>query len=154
RALSAVMTCAVYLFVCLKSWGGAFDVGLVTQYVGSATQLFGGISLLLQALGQVRANGSFLDGPFPFLDLPHHLYQGSLTTEKRADRNHQVEFRDVSFRYPGSDRWALRHVDLKFRIGSRLAVVGPNGSGKSTFIKLLCRLYDPTEGEILLNGID
>ena len=82
------------------------------------------------------------------------MYQGSLTTEKRADRNYQVEFRDVSFRYPGSDRWALRHVDLKFRIGSRLAVVGPNGSGKTTFIKLLCRLYDPTEGEILLNGID
>ena len=82
------------------------------------------------------------------------MYQGSLTTEKRADRNYQVEFRDVSFRYPGSDRWALRHVNIKFRIGSRLAVVGPNGSGKTTFIKLLCRLYDPTEGEILLNGID
>src|SRR5699024_6023543 len=72
----------------------------------------------------------------------------------RAGRNYKVEFRDVSFRYPGSDRWALRHVNIKFRIGSRLAVVGPNGSGKTTFIKLLCRLYDPTEGEILLNGID
>lgn len=154
QALSAVMTCAVYLFVCLKSWGGAFDVGLVTQYVGSATQLFGGISLLLQALGQVRANGSFLDATFRFLDLPNHMYQGTLTTEKRSDRNYLVEFRDVSFRYPGSDRWALRHVNVRFRIGSRLAVVGPNGSGKTTFIKLLCRLYDPTEGEILLNGID
>ena len=154
QSLSAVMTCAVYLFVCLKSWGGAFDVGLVTQYVGSATQLFGGISLLLQTLGQVRANGSFLDATFRFLDLPNHMYQGTLTTEKRSDRNYLVEFRDVSFRYPGSDRWALRHVNVRFRIGSRLAVVGPNGSGKTTFIKLLCRLYDPTEGEILLNGID
>lgn len=154
QSLSAVMTCTVYLFVCLKSWGGAFDVGLVTQYVGSATQLFGGISLLLQTLGQVQANGSFLDATFRFLDLPNHMYQGTLTTEKRSDRNYQVEFRDVSFRYPGSDRWALRHVNVKFRIGSHLAVVGPNGSGKTTFIKLLCRLYDPTEGEILLNGID
>ena len=65
-----------------------------------------------------------------------------------------VEFRDVSFRYPGTENWALRHLSVKFEIGKKLAVVGPNGSGKTTFIKLLCRLYDPTEGEILLNGID
>ena len=60
----------------------------------------------------------------------------------------------MSFRYPDTDQWALRHVNIRFRVGSRLAVVGRNGSGKTTFIKLLCRLYDPTEGEILLNGID
>ena len=78
----------------------------------------------------------------------------SLTTEKRSDRNYEVEFRDVSFRYPGSEEYAIRHLSVKFKIGSRLAVVGRNGSGKTTFIKLLCRLYDPTEGEILLNGVD
>lgn len=79
-----------------------------------------------------------------------------MTTEKRADRQYDVEFRDVSFRYPNAteDAWALRHINLKFKVGSRLAVVGMNGSGKTTFIKLLCRLYDPTEGQILLNGID
>ena len=65
-----------------------------------------------------------------------------------------VEFRDVSFRYPGSAQYALRHLNMKFKVGGRLAVVGMNGSGKTTFIKLLCRLYDPTEGVILLNGID
>ena len=154
QSLTAVMTCAVYLFVCLKAWGGAFDVGMVTQYVGAATQLFGGISHLLLALNKVRVNGSFLDTVFHFLDLPNPMYQGSLTTEKRADRNYQVEFCDVSFRYPGSDAWALRHVSVRFCIGRRLAVVGENGSGKTTFIKLLCRLYDPQEGRILLNGID
>lgn len=66
----------------------------------------------------------------------------------------KLEFRNVSFRYPGSETYALRNISIKFRIGQRLAVVGMNGSGKTTFIKLLCRLYDPTEGEILLNGID
>lgn len=64
------------------------------------------------------------------------------------------DIRDVSFRYPNTETWALRHVNMKFQVGSRLAVVGENGSGKTTFIKLLCRLYDPTQGEILLNGID
>lgn len=154
QCLSVVLTGVVYLFVCLKAWAGAFGVGSVTQYVGAITQLFLGISRLLQTLGVIQINGEFLKPCFEFLDIPNHMYQGSLTTEKRADRQYAVEFRDVSFKYPGSDQWALRHVDIKFRVGSRLAVVGMNGSGKTTFIKLLCRLYDPTEGEILLNGID
>ena len=70
-----------------------------------------------------------------FLELPNEMYQGSLNVEKRSDRNYDVEFRDVSFRYPGADAWALRHVSFKFRVGQRLAVVGENGSGKTTFIR-------------------
>ncbi|MCD8131581.1 MAG: ABC transporter ATP-binding protein/permease [Lachnospiraceae bacterium] len=154
RTLSAVLTGAVYLFVCLKAWAGAFGVGMVTQYVGAITSLFLGVSEFLELCGTLRANASFLDTTFEYLDLPNAMYQGSLTTEKRSDRQYQVEFRDVSFQYPGSEIWALRHVNMTFQVGSRLAVVGQNGSGKTTFIKLLCRLYDPTEGEILLNGID
>lgn len=153
-ALSVLLTGIVYLYVCLKAWGGAFGVDAVTQYVGAITQLFLGISALLKALGEMRVNGGYLLNCFKLLDLPNRMYQGSLTTEKRSDRQYEIEFRDVSFRYPGSENWALRHVNMRFRVGSRLAVVGQNGSGKTTFIKLLCRLYDPTEGTILLNGID
>ncbi len=69
-------------------------------------------------------------------------------------QQYEVEFCNVSFRYPGTETWALRHISLKFRAGERLAVVGQNGSGKTTFIKLLCRLYEPEEGRILLNGVD
>ncbi len=126
----------------------------MTQYIGTVTALSQNISTLLQTLGEMRSNARFLGTTFAFLDIPNNMYQGSLTTEKRSDRRYQVEFRDVSFKYPGTDAWALRHVSLKFQLGRRLAVVGQNGSGKTTFIKLLCRLYDPTEGQILLNGID
>lgn len=154
QCVTVVLTALVYAFVCLKAWAGAFGVGYITQYVGAITQLFQGLSALLETMGQIRANGEFLQLNFEYLDLPNRMYQGSLTTEKRSDRKYEVEFRDVSFRYPDTDQWALRHVNIKFRVGSRLAVVGRNGSGKTTFIKLLCRLYDPTEGEILLNGID
>ena len=154
QCVTVVLTALVYVFVCLKAWAGAFGVGYITQYVGAITQLFRGLSMLLETMGNIRANGEFLEINFEYLDIPNRMYQGTLTTEKRTDRKYEVEFRDVSFRYPDSDQWALRHVNIRFRVGSRLAVVGRNGSGKTTFIKLLCRLYDPTEGEILLNGID
>ena len=153
-AVSAVLSGVVYVFVCLKALGGAFGIGSVTQYVSAVTTLTNNVSNLLQAIGHMRTNAGFLKTIYEFLDIPNSMYQGSLTTEKRSDRQYEVEFRDVSFKYPGSDIWALRHVNMKFKVGRRLAVVGENGSGKTTFIKLLCRLYDPQEGQILLNGID
>lgn len=154
-ASSATLTVGcIYVFTCLKAWAGAFDIGLVTQYVGAATALAESLNILISSLGSMKANTTHLDNTFRYLDLPNTMYQGSLTTEKRADRNYQVEFKNVSFKYPGSETWALKNVSMKFQIGKRLAIVGENGSGKTTFIKLLCRLYDPQEGEILLNGID
>ena len=153
-AISAVFTGFVYIFTCLKALGGAFGVGSITQYVGAVTALSQNLSSLFENWGVLKTNADFLKPAYQFLDLPNRMYQGSLTTEKRADRKYEVEFRDVSFRYPGAETWALRHVNVRFRVGERMAVVGENGSGKTTFIKLLCRLYDPQEGEILLNGID
>ena len=82
------------------------------------------------------------------------MYQGSLTIEKKGNYKNEIEFCKVSFKYPNVDTYVLKNVSLKFTMGERLAIVGENGSGKTTFIKLLCRLYDPTEGAILLNGID
>ncbi len=153
-SVSAVLTGLIYAFVCLKAWAGAFGAGAVTQYVGAATAMMQNLTLLLTTVGRMKGNAAFLRTAYRFLDIPNAMYQGSLTTEKRSDRQYEVEFQDVSFRYPGSEAWALRHVSLKFQVGRRLAVVGENGSGKTTFIKLLCRLYDPQEGRILLNGID
>lgn len=153
-ALSSAFTGTAYIFVGLKALGGAFDVGAITQYVASLTRVAANLSSLLQCLGTMRNNAPFLAAVFRYLDIPNNMYQGSLTTEKRSDRQYEVEFRNVSFRYPNTEAWALKNVSMKFRVGSRLAIVGENGSGKTTFIKLLCRLYDPQEGQILLNGID
>ena len=153
-AVSQAFVGAVYLFAGLKALGGAFGVGSVAQYVGALAGLAQGFTGLLEVVGNLRTNAAYLKPTFDFLDIPNNMYQGSLTTEKRSDRKYEIEFRDVSFKYPGTDTWALRRVSMKFEVGERLAVVGENGSGKTTFIKLLCRLYDPTEGEILLNGID
>ena len=153
-AVSGILTGVIYVFVCLKAWAGAFGIGMMTQYIGSITRFATGFSSLISSAGLFRINASFVKQSLAFLEKPDVMYQGSLTTEKRNDRQFEVEFRDVSFRYPGSGQYALRHVNMKFRVGQRLAVVGPNGSGKTTFIKLLCRLYEPTEGAVLLNGFD
>jgi len=153
-AVACIFTLIVYLFVCVKAWAGAFGIGMVTQYIRSVSKFCGGMGHLFNTVGDMRNNASFLKQIFDFLDIPNEMYQGSLTIEKRNDRKYEVEFRDVSFRYPGSEAYALHHVNMTFQVGQRLAVVGQNGSGKTTFIKLLCRLYDPTEGIILLNGID
>ena len=153
-SLSTLTIGFVYVFTCFKAWGGAFGIGGITQYVGAATALAANIHTFLRELGNMEANTGYLEKTFEYLDIPNSMYQGSLTTEKRSDRQYEVEFRNVSFKYPGSDLWALKNVSMKFKVGNRLAIVGENGSGKTTFIKLLCRLYDPQEGQILLNGID
>lgn len=152
--VSVCFTGVVYVFVCLKAWAGAFGVGSVTQYISAISSLSGSVSALISTVGNMRANARYLQTEFEFLDIPNKMYQGSLSVEKRSDCSYEIEFRDVSFKYPGAETYALRHMNMKFKVGQRLAVVGQNGSGKTTFIKLLCRLYDPTEGEILLNGID
>lgn len=144
----------IYVFVCLKAIGGAFGLDMVTQYVGAGTALFVAINDFFTNIIAIKTNGQFLEPVFDILGTPNAMYKGSLTTEKRSDRNYEIEFKNVSFKYPGSEVYALRNVNMKFRIGEKLAVVGMNGSGKTTFIKLLCRLYDPDEGEILLNGIN
>lgn len=79
---------------------------------------------------------------------------GSIPVEKRLDGEYEIAFQDVSFRYPGSEEMILKHVNCKIKMKDKLALVGENGAGKTTFVKLLCRLYEPTEGVITLNGID
>lgn len=156
---AAVMSGIIYAYVAVKALFGAFAVGNIVQYVGSLTQFTQGFSGLVIILSDILVNAEVLKEYFDFVDIPNKKYCGTLPVEKRAfcnggDNEYEIEFRNVSFKYPSSDIYALRNISMKFRIGERLAVVGMNGSGKTTFIKLLCRLYDPTEGEILLNGVD
>jgi len=144
----------IYLFVALKAFAGAFGVGGIVQYVGAIVQFSGGCALFVNSIGSLLNNNIFLDKTLKFLDTPDKKYQGTLSVEKRDDNEHTIEFKNVSFKYPGMETYAVKNLNLKFNISQRMAVVGMNGSGKTTMIKLLCRLYDPTEGEITLNGFD
>lgn len=145
---------ALYMVLIFTALAGSLTVGSIARYVSCIFMLLGAITGMAQTIQEIAFNNAYLKRYFSYFDIPNNMYQGTLTVEKRDDNEYYVEFCDVSFKYPGSSVYALRHVNLKFRVGDKLAVVGMNGSGKTTFIKLMCRLYDPTEGEIKLNGVN
>lgn len=144
----------VYLLLISAALSGGLSVGSIARYASCVVLLLSAAAGLVYNIQMSLVNDQYMKRFFSYLDIPNPMYQGSLTIDKRDDCDYDVEFRDVSFRYPNTEAYALRHVNLRFRVGEKLAAVGMNGSGKTTFIKLLCRLYDPTEGTILLNGID
>ena len=152
--LNLVMKIVVFIFTAAKAWIGVIGIGNFILYQGTVQKFVDAVSELGSNIGELRDNNQYLEEVFAYLEMPNNMYKGTLAVEKRDDIDYEIEFRDVSFKYPRSEEWVLRHVNMKFKIGDKLAIVGENGSGKTTFIKLLCRLYDPTEGKILLNGID
>lgn len=149
-----LLQAVIYIFVCVYALLGAFGIGSIVKYVGFVETIIGCMTSYFNVFADMKYNTPFVEDYLAYFDIPQKMYQGSLTVEKRDDNEYYVEFKDVSFKYPGAETYALRHINMKFKVGERLAVVGMNGSGKTTFIKLMCRLYDPTEGEILLNGVN
>ncbi len=153
RANSFFVVCS-YLFVAVKVLAGAVSVGSFTQYVGALTKLSGGFgqySWFNDRLSQIITYmGDFLE----LMGRENCHAGGSIPVEKRLDGEYEIEFKDVSFHYPGSQDMILEHVNCRLDMKNKLALVGKNGAGKTTFVKLLCRLYEPTDGVITLNGID
>ena len=129
----------VYMLLIAAALGGGISVGSIARYVSCVMLLLTAAEGAATAIQSLLVNNKYLKRYFEYLDIPNPMYQGSLTVAKRDDNEYYIEFRDVSFRYPNTENYALRHVNLKFRVGEKLAVVGMNGSGKTTFIKLLCR---------------
>jgi len=151
---SIVLRVIIYIFVCVYAQLGVFGVGSIIKYVGFVETIISCITSYFGVFANIKYNTPFVKDYLAYFDIPQKLYNGSLPVPKCNHNEYFVEFKNVSFHYPSSEYYALHHVNIKFKVGEQLAVVGMNGSGKTTFIKLLCRLYDPTEGEILLNGVN
>ncbi|MCL2159137.1 MAG: ABC transporter ATP-binding protein/permease [Oscillospiraceae bacterium] len=152
--LSSAIEWLVYIFIGVRALYGLIGLGDLFKYINAINQFSWGLNGFLNTFNSLRVNNQHLEVLYDYLDIPNKKYQGTISVEKRDDNEYEIEFRNVSFKYPGSENYALKNVSLKLNVGQRLAVVGQNGSGKTTMIKLLCRLYDPTEGIITLNGID
>lgn len=152
-ALTGFSSIYAYLLVLLKVMAGAVSIGSFTQYVGALAAFQNDISQILYSSMRIQRMVSYLGHFLDFLAL-ESTHTGTIPTEKRQDHVYEIEFHDVSFSYPGSSTPVLKHLSCKLTLKHKMAVVGLNGAGKTTFIKLLCRLYDPTEGYITLNGVD
>ena len=129
------------------------SIGNFTLYTASAAAFSNAINEILQALSALRERSAHTDDYRSFMDIPSVDDKAQTIPIPPADK-YTFEFKNVSFKYRGQEKYALKNVNLTLHAGEKLAVVGLNGAGKSTFIKLLLRLYDVTEGCILMNGTD
>ncbi len=152
--VNQVVVFLTYLYIGIKAILGLTGIGNILKYVSSLLRLFTSLSELVNIFITLDIQRQYLIHYYKFLHLENKKYEGTLPIEKRNDNEYEIEFRNVTFSYPGSEEEILKDVSYKISIGKKMAIVGKNGAGKTTFIKLLCRLYDPTKGEILLNGID
>ncbi|OLB18560.1 MAG: ABC transporter ATP-binding protein [Gemmatimonadetes bacterium 13_1_40CM_3_69_22] len=133
---------------------GRFTIGALTFLAGSFRQSRDLIQRVLLSLSQVWEQSLYLSDLFTFFDVRPRVTSQPGARPVPVPIRDGFEFQDVGFRYPGSDRWAVRHLSFTFDPGERIALVGENGAGKTTLVKLLARLYDPDEGRILLDGVD
>ncbi|HEY2805567.1 MAG TPA: ABC transporter ATP-binding protein [Gemmatimonadales bacterium] len=136
------------------SAAGLFTLGVLTFLAASFRQSRDLIQSVLLNTSQLYEQALYLRDLFTFFDMKPAIASkaGARTVPRPIARG--FEFQDVGFRYPGGDKWAVRHLSFKIEPGERLALVGENGAGKTTLVKLLARLYDPDEGTILLDGTD
>ncbi|MCH5271993.1 MAG: ABC transporter ATP-binding protein [Lachnospiraceae bacterium] len=151
---NSMLTGGAYLMVVIVALGGTISVGSVIQLSGALNGIFTAVYALISHVTELALAARKQVSTLELLELEDEMYKGRLPLEKRSDNQYRIEFRNVSFQYPGRTDWALKDFSLNLTVGEKLAIVGMNGSGKTTMIKLLCRLYDPQQGEILLNGVD
>ncbi|HXE58758.1 MAG TPA: ABC transporter ATP-binding protein [Gemmatimonadales bacterium] len=137
-----------------RSAAGPFTIGVLTFLAASFRQSRDLIQRVLLSLSQMYEQSLYLDDLFSFFALEPRIRSTPGAPPVPAPIREGFVFEDVGFRYPGAERWAVRHLSFRLRAGERIALVGENGAGKTTLAKLLARLYDPTEGRILLDGRD
>ena len=156
--LSSVMNIGVYSFICSYAVAGVLPIGGIVKYVGVTQTLIARIIAIFNFAGEYSGNTQFVADYMRYLELPSSMkptvVDDKYTNIPRITKDSELAFCDVSFRYPGAEQYAVEHINLRIRVGEKIALVGQNGSGKTTLIKLMCRLYDPNEGEITLDGVD
>ncbi|MES2379212.1 MAG: ABC transporter ATP-binding protein [Bacteroidota bacterium] len=145
---------AAYVFIIISTVEGKVTVGALAFLAGSFRQLRGLLEGILTRFSTVSQGAIYLRDFFEFFDIKPKIVQAANPLPFPKTIQQGFVFEDVGFRYHNSERWANRHLNFTLFAGEKLALVGENGAGKTTLVKLLSRLYDPTEGRILLDGID
>lgn len=154
QVVQAVLLAFSYIVIGMRGVNGVLTGAEVVKYVSALTALGGACRYMVEHFENVLLNMQYLHHYYEYLHLPNRKETGSIFTRNLNEKELTVAFEHVSFQYPGTDQYSLRDINLTMHYGEKIALVGPNGAGKTTLIMLLCRLYEPTEGRILLNGKD
>jgi len=155
--LAALGTCgyySAYVFIIWRTLTGAITIGAMTALTGAILQVSGNIQQLFSTLSGIADQALFLTDLLAFFEMEPTIRSKPNALPAPRPIKQGFEFRDVSFCYPGTTRVVLKGLNFSLRQGERVAIVGENGQGKTTMVKLITRLYDPTEGQILLDGVD
>ena len=153
-ALGTLGYYAAYVFIIWRTLSGVISVGAMTALTGAVLQVSGNIQQLFSTMSGIADQALFLTDLLAFFEMRPTICSKPNALPAPRPIMHGFEFRNVSFCYPGTSRLILRNLNFSLRPGERVALVGENGEGKTTIVKLMTRLYDPTEGEILLDGVD
>lgn len=153
--VSTVVNCGLFLYIASGVANGKFEVGLYSLYTGALTSIANGIGTIISTTASIYEGTLFIDNLIRFMNEKRNIVP-SLPEPRKVEHHtgHTIEFENVSFTYPGTERRVINNVSFKLDPGDTCVLVGLNGAGKTTLIKLLTRLYDPTEGRILLDGHD
>ncbi len=152
--LSTIVTSLTYLYVALQAIAGRLTLGHLTLYTQAATSVQNSIQSILSGFSGMYEHNLYLNNLFELMAVQPSMPVAEKPKEVPQPLRGDIRFDHVSFAYPGSEKNALTDVSFAVKPGETLAVVGRNGAGKTTLFKLICRLYDPTEGRILIDGVD
>lgn len=149
---SCICGCVVYLLIGQRVLQQSIGCGSIILMYTATTMCIEALARIAEIVTDLRNNNEHLLRYFKYMDLPTEETKGEKESSDKGCA--KIVFQNVSFRYPESQEYVLKNINLEIKGKEKLAIVGENGSGKTTLIKLLCRLYQPTEGKILLNGKD
>jgi ATP-binding cassette subfamily B protein len=155
--LSAVGTFAyygAYVFVLVQTLSGIITVGTMTFLSGSFQRMHGMLQGIMSRFSGIAENALYLQDLFDFFEIKPTILANETGKLLPQPVVSGITFENVGFKYPDNDFWALRHLSFTIKPGEKLALVGENGAGKTTLVKLLACLYKPTEGRILIDGVD
>lgn len=154
RIISLLQALVIYIVAIFQYIKGSIPIGSFLLYINAIKELFNTIGEIFDNVLELSSASEYYEDYSDFMNIKETMRVNSKNISINSSKINTIEFRNVSFAYPNKDECTLKNINLKINQGDKLAFLGENGSGKSTLIKLLLRLYDPTEGTILLNGID
>jgi ATP-binding cassette, subfamily B, bacterial len=145
---------AAYVYVIWRTVNGSLTIGTLTFLTGAIVQASGNLQQVFSSLSSIADQALFLTDLLAFFAMQSTIRSKPKALPAPRPILRGFEFRNVSFHYPGASRLVINGLDLHLRAGERVALIGENGEGKTTLVKLMTRLYDPTEGQVLLDGVD